>query len=105
MDRCQAKAKAALGRSKEVAVSHLRSKRALDEVLVKRLGSREQLESVVLRIDQARSDVEVCARFLHFISLPASRGDLQASSVCYRILSEEVLPIHPTARAPFLRRI
>ena len=42
-------------------MSQLKKKKALEEVLEKRLGASEQLQKVIRSIDQAKSDVEVSA--------------------------------------------
>lgn len=44
---------------KSQASSYLRSRKTLTEVLEKRMGTRETLTQVVLKIEQAKSDVEV----------------------------------------------
>ena len=41
------------------AKSYLRSKKALQDLLVKRVGSLETLEKVILGIEQAAGDLEV----------------------------------------------
>jgi charged multivesicular body protein 7 len=40
-------------------MSALRSKKALEEILDRRIGAAEQLRGVVRSIDQAKGDVEV----------------------------------------------
>ena len=45
--------------SKNIAVTYLRSKRQLEELLLKRLNSQQALETVLGKIEQARTDVEV----------------------------------------------
>ncbi|KAG8856046.1 hypothetical protein FRB96_006613 [Tulasnella sp. 330] len=45
--------------SKTLAMSYLRSKKQLEELLVKRLGSQETLQTVLLRIESAVTDVEI----------------------------------------------
>lgn len=58
--RCQDKAKAHLSKSqRSLAMSWLRSKKALEDLLDKRLGVADQLRGVLRSIDQARGDVEV----------------------------------------------
>lgn len=62
--RCQEKAKHHLALSqKPIALSHLRSKRQLEEVLLKRIASAQQLESVLMSIDQAKGDIEIMAAY------------------------------------------
>ncbi|SAM82913.1 uncharacterized protein UBRO_03449 [Ustilago bromivora] len=48
---------------KSQAASYLRSRKALDEVLEKRMVTRETLTNVVLKIEQAKSDVEVLGAY------------------------------------------
>lgn len=56
----QLKAKSALSvGQKPLALSFLRSKKAVEEVLDKRLNTQEQLRAVLRRIDQASDDVEL----------------------------------------------
>jgi charged multivesicular body protein 7 len=58
--RCQAKAKAHLSNGqKALAMTYLRSKKQLEDVLLKRVGAAEQLRGVIRSIDQAKGDVEV----------------------------------------------
>ncbi|KAG9014590.1 hypothetical protein FRB94_011768 [Tulasnella sp. JGI-2019a] len=45
--------------SKSLAMSYLRSKKQLEELLVKRLGSQETLQTVLLKIESAVTDVEI----------------------------------------------
>ena len=40
-------------------MSQLKKKKALEDVLEKRLGASDQLQKVIRTIDQAKSDVEV----------------------------------------------
>ncbi|ORY30213.1 Snf7-domain-containing protein [Naematelia encephala] len=57
---CQAKAKHHLVLSqKSTALSYLRSKKALEDVLARRVGTSEQLASVIRSIDQAKDDVGI----------------------------------------------
>lgn len=58
--RCHAKAKTYVGASqKSLALAQIRTRKALEEVLDRRLGVAEQLRGVVRGIDQASSDAEV----------------------------------------------
>lgn len=58
--RCQVKARSYLSSGqRNVAMSQLRTKKALEEVLEKRSGVVEQLRGVIRGIDQASSDAEV----------------------------------------------
>ena len=58
--RCRTRAKSYLSTNqRNLAVSYLRSRKALEEVLEKRLGVAEQLRGLVRSIDQAQSDTEV----------------------------------------------
>lgn len=45
--------------SKTLAMSYLRSKKQLEELLTKRLGSQETLQTVLSRIESAATDIEV----------------------------------------------
>ena len=66
MERCQIRVKSALASKQQpVAMSYLRSKRALEDVLAKRVASSEQLSMVIRNIDQAKGDVEV--KFVPFL--------------------------------------
>jgi hypothetical protein len=57
---CQTKAKRHLGLSqKSIAMSYLRSKKQLEDVLDKRVGAAEQLRTVLHGIEQAKGNVEV----------------------------------------------
>ncbi|EIW70984.1 hypothetical protein TREMEDRAFT_67523 [Tremella mesenterica DSM 1558] len=61
---CQEKAKKHLSSGQRtLAISRLRSKKALEDVLEKRLGAGEQLRAVVRSVDQAQTDVEVMAAY------------------------------------------
>ncbi|WWC86589.1 uncharacterized protein L201_001466 [Kwoniella dendrophila CBS 6074] len=56
----QEKAKKQLAKGqKNAALSYLRSKKQLEELLTKRIASSEQLGSVIRSIDQAKGDVEI----------------------------------------------
>ena len=58
--RCTQKASAALQQKhKEVAFSYLRSRKQLEELLAKRLGSLHTLESTFIRVEAAADDIEV----------------------------------------------
>jgi charged multivesicular body protein 7 len=60
MFRCTQKASTALRQQhKAVALSHLRSRKQLDELLTKRLSSLHTLESTFIRVEAAAGDVEV----------------------------------------------
>ena len=48
---------------KPIALSHLRSRKQLEDLLGKRLGSLEVLRSTLIRVEGAAGDVEVC----HFL--------------------------------------
>jgi hypothetical protein len=67
--RCTQKASAALHQKhKAVALSYLRSRKQLEDLLTKRLGSLHTLESTFIRVEAAAGDVEVgifmTARFM-----------------------------------------
>jgi len=63
-DRCQQKAKHHLSLSqKPIALSHLKSKKQLEDLLLKRIGSTQQLEAVLRSIDQAKGDIETMAAY------------------------------------------
>ena len=58
--RFQAKAKIALSYAQRpIALTYLRSKHALEDLLLKRVSAGEQLRGVIRSIDQAKGDVEV----------------------------------------------
>lgn len=44
---------------KEVALSHLRARKQLEDLLNKRLGALENLQSTLLSVERAAGDVEV----------------------------------------------
>lgn len=46
-------------KQKNIALSYLRSKRHLEDLLAKRVASSEQLRAVIRSIDQAKGDIEV----------------------------------------------
>ncbi|WRT64481.1 uncharacterized protein IL334_001413 [Kwoniella shivajii] len=48
---------------KNTALSYLRSKKQLEDLLAKRVASSEQLGSVIRSIDQAKGDVEIMAAY------------------------------------------
>ncbi|WWD21781.1 hypothetical protein CI109_106268 [Kwoniella shandongensis] len=48
---------------KTIALSYLRSKKQLEDLLAKRVGSSEQLRAVIRSIDQAKGDVEIMAAY------------------------------------------
>ncbi|WVO18556.1 hypothetical protein L204_106275 [Cryptococcus depauperatus] len=48
---------------KSVALSYLRSKKQLEELLSKRVASSEQLRAVISSIDQAKGDAEIMAAY------------------------------------------
>ncbi|ORX35871.1 Snf7-domain-containing protein [Kockovaella imperatae] len=58
IDKCQAKAKAHV-HQRNLALAQLKRKKALEEVLDKRLGVAHQLRTVLTSIDQAKDDVEI----------------------------------------------
>ncbi|KAF5380996.1 hypothetical protein D9615_004079 [Tricholomella constricta] len=58
--RCTLKATAALQQKrKPVALSHLRLRKQLEDLLSKRLGSLDNLESTLLRVEAAAGDIEI----------------------------------------------
>ncbi|RSH92455.1 hypothetical protein EHS25_008871 [Saitozyma podzolica] len=60
----QAKAKKHLAANqRSLAMSALRSKKALEEILDRRIGAAEQLRGVVRSIDQAKGDVEIMSAY------------------------------------------
>lgn len=62
--RCQQKAKHHLSLSqKPIALSHLKSKKQLEDLLLKRIGATQQLEAVLRSIDQAKGDIEIMAAY------------------------------------------
>ena len=62
--RRNAKIKEALrAKSQEQAKSYLRSRRGLEELLVKRTGASETLGSVLIKIEQAAGDAEIVAAY------------------------------------------
>ena len=62
--RCQQKAKHHLSLSqKSIALSHLKSKKQLEDLLLKRIGATQQLEAVLRSIDQAKGDIEIMAAY------------------------------------------
>lgn len=46
-------------KQKEVALSHLRTRKLLEDILRKRLSSLDTLESTLIRVETAAGDVEV----------------------------------------------
>ena len=46
-------------KQKTVALSYLRSRKQLEEILTKRIGSLETLESMLMRVESAAGDIEV----------------------------------------------
>lgn len=59
--RCTRKASNSLRQKrKSVALSYIRSRRQLEDLLSKRLGSLDTLESTLIRVEAAVGDVEVC---------------------------------------------
>lgn len=68
--RSQSKAKHHLSLSqRNIALSHLRSKNQLEELLERRIGAAEQLRGVLRGIDQAKGDVEVSRSINHVLLL------------------------------------
>jgi len=64
ISRCQQKAKHHLSLSqKPIALSHLKSKKQLEDLLLKRIGATNQLEAVLRSIDQAKGDIEIMAAY------------------------------------------
>ncbi|KAK6903398.1 hypothetical protein I203_106901 [Kwoniella mangroviensis CBS 8507] len=60
----QEKAKKQLAKGqKNAALSYLRSKKQLEDLLAKRIASSEQLGAVIRSIDQAKGDVEIMAAY------------------------------------------
>lgn len=58
--RCKKKATAAVQQKhKTVALSHLRLRKELEDLLSKRLGSLDNLESTLLRVKASAGDIEV----------------------------------------------
>lgn len=63
-NRRNVKIKEALrAKSQEQAKSYLRSRRGLEELLVKRTGASEKLGSVLVKIEQAAGDAEIVAAY------------------------------------------
>ncbi|KIR29184.1 hypothetical protein I309_01770 [Cryptococcus deuterogattii LA55] len=50
-------------KQKNIALSYLRSKKHLEDLLAKRVASSEQLHAVIRSIDQAKGDVEILAAY------------------------------------------
>lgn len=66
-DRCMEKATAALRQKrKELALSYIRSRKQLEDLLKRRLGSLETLHATLIRVEAAAGDIEVRC----YISLP-----------------------------------
>ncbi|KAK8847685.1 hypothetical protein IAR55_005544 [Kwoniella newhampshirensis] len=64
IEQSQAKAKTHLSlNQKNIAMSYLRSKKQLEDLLYKRVGSSEQLRAVIRSIDQAKGDVEIMTAY------------------------------------------
>ncbi|EIM90317.1 uncharacterized protein STEHIDRAFT_119337 [Stereum hirsutum FP-91666 SS1] len=60
IDGCTEKATAALRQKrKELALSYVRSRKQLEDVLKRRLGSLETLQSTLLRVEAAAGDIEI----------------------------------------------
>ncbi|KAG6867035.1 hypothetical protein C0991_003953 [Blastosporella zonata] len=60
MDECTQKASAAVHQKrKPVALSHLRLRKELEDLLSKRLGSLDNLEATLLRVEAAAGDIEI----------------------------------------------
>ncbi|KAF8077814.1 hypothetical protein FPV67DRAFT_1463120 [Lyophyllum atratum] len=58
--RCTQKATAALQQKrKPIALSHIRVRKQLEDLLSKRLGSLENLESTLLRVEAAAGDIQI----------------------------------------------
>jgi len=69
MFSCTEKIQSALRQKrKSIALSYLRSKKQLEDLLTKRLGSLEILQTTLIQVEGAAGDVEVCA--LPLISIP-----------------------------------
>ena len=65
--RCTSKATEALRQKrKPLALSYLRSRRQLEDVLNKRLGALENLEGTLVQVESAAGDIEVGSVSLHF---------------------------------------
>ena len=71
-DRCTEKATAALRQKrKELALSYIRSRKQLEDLLKRRLGSLETLQATLLRVEAAAGDIEVRSYFkLPRLALP-----------------------------------
>ena len=66
--RCTKKASAALQQKrKPVALSHLRARKQLEDLLNKRLGSLHTLESTYITVETAAGDVEVRGTRAHYL--------------------------------------
>lgn len=62
---CTEKITSALrSKRKPIALSYLRSRKQLEDLLGKRLGSLEVLQSTLIRVEGAAGDVEVCSLLL-----------------------------------------
>ena len=67
--RCTKHASEALAKDRKAhALSYIRSRKQLQEVLSKRLGSLATLESTLITVEAAAGDVEVCITSFHFLS-------------------------------------
>jgi charged multivesicular body protein 7 len=64
ISRCQQKARHHLSLAqKPIALSHLKSTKQLEDLLLKRIGATQQLEAVLRSIDQAKGDIEIVAAY------------------------------------------
>jgi len=64
VDECTRKASAALRQKrKPVALNYLRSRKELEELLSKRLGSLHTLESTLIHVEAAAGDIEIMKSF------------------------------------------
>ncbi len=54
---------------KSLALSYLRSRKLLEEVLAQRLGSLEILQSTLLRVEATTEDIRVPPHLPHFVLL------------------------------------
>ena len=51
---------------KEVALTHLKMRKQLEDLLRKRLGSLEVLQSTLMQVEGAAQDIEVCTFYTHY---------------------------------------
>ena len=85
---------------KEIALSHLRARKQLEDILVKRSKALENLESTLWAVEQAAGDVEVTTHHASFFGIDV----LTASSKIMKLYESSTATLRTILSHPSLQR-